>query len=258
MAGRLALSMLGIQVAIGALNDRVDWRHDATEKPGKPIPAGLASPLEARLLMAVAAAVGLALSAPSGLPTLATAALGLGLGVVYDLRLSRGPWSWLPLALALPLLPIHAWLGATGSVPPGLLTLAPTGVLAGAALSLANGMVDAERDGRAGRTTSVVLLGTGRAWLAHLALLVAVGLLAVFAAPAVPAGGATGPLPFDVLRLLRTVGVAIGLVGVALGAVVLRAARPAVRERGWELEALGVASVGVGWLAGTAGSSGGG
>jgi hypothetical protein len=33
-----------------------------------------------------------------------------------------------------------------------------------------------------------------------------------------------------------------------------RAVRPALRERGWELEAIGVAIVGAAWIAGLAGA----
>ena len=47
--------------------------------------------------------------------------------------------------------------------------------------------------------------------------------------------------------------VGIGLL--ALGAACLAARRASVRERGWELEALGVAGLGLGWLAGTAATS---
>lgn len=263
VAARLGLSMLAIQVAIGALNDRVDWATDATEKPGKPIPAGLASPGAALALAVGGGVVGLALSLVSGLPTLVAGAVALGLGFVYDLRLSRTSWSWLPLALALPVVPIHAWLGATGSVPPGLLALVPAGVGAGAALALANGLVDLERDARAERAGAAVALGPGRAWAIHAAALGAVVLFAVVVAPAVPVGGGSNGaesalVPLDVLRVLRSWGVAVGLAALGLGALALLAARPAIRERGWELEAMGVAAIGVGWLAGAAAPSGGG
>jgi len=261
VAGRLALSMLAIQIAIGAVNDWVDAPRDASEKPRKPIPAGLTSPRVALALAGTAALLGLGLSALSGLATAGLAALGLSLGLAYDLRLSHGRWSWAPLALALPLLPIHGWLGATGTVPQGLLPLVPTGMLAGAGLALANGLVDLERDARSKRPTIAVELGFDRAWLVHLGLLVAVGGLAVLLAPAVPPGtlpgeGRPGILPADVLRELRTWGVALGIAALALGALALRAARPAIRERGWELEAVGIAGVGLGWVAGTAVSAG--
>jgi 4-hydroxybenzoate polyprenyltransferase len=260
--------MLAIQVAIGALNDRVDAQRDAIAKPGKPIPAGLASAGEALGFAVVAGVLGLTLSAMSGLPTAGVIGFGLAAGVIYDLRLSRTRWSWLPLALALPVVPLHAWLGATGAVPLGLLPLVPTAVVAGAALALGNGLVDLERDAETGRPAAAVALGTQRAWLLHVLLLVVVSVLAVFVAPAsppspgVPSGtgglGSGGVLPLAALQWLRTWAVAVGIAALGCGAVAVRAQRPGIRERGWELEALGIACAGVGWLAGTAASVGGG
>jgi 4-hydroxybenzoate polyprenyltransferase len=266
---RLGLSMLALQVSIGALNDLVDAPIDASQKPGKPLPRALVPP-RAALVVAVAGLVtGLALSAPSGPATVAVAAAGAALGYAYDLRLSRTAWSWLPLSLALPLLPIHAWLGATGAIPAGLFTLVPAAVLAGAALALANGLVDLERDAHVARRAIAVELGPARAWAIHAGLLVVVAALAVFVAPGVPAtpsagdggppGGPGAPgLSLDAHRVLRVAGVVLGVAFVALGALLLRAGRPALRERGWELEAMGVAGIGIGWLAGTAATVGGG
>lgn len=256
VATRLGLAMLAIQFSIGALNDLVDAPLDARQKPGKPIPRGLVRRGTARLVVVVGAALGIALSAASG-PTTAVAALGcLGLGYAYDLRLSRTIMSWLPLSLALPLLPIHAWLGATGAIPPGLLTLVPVAVLGGAGLALANGLVDVERDAGVGRLTAAVALGRRRAWLAQTLALAAAATMAVVIAPIVP--GAAAGTEFEVLRLLRVAGVWIGVVLVACGALALASRRPSVRERGWELEAIGVASLGLGWLAGAAGLAAGG
>ena len=250
--------MLAIQVSIGALNDWVDRERDAGEKPAKPIPAGLVSPGFALAVAAGAGAMGIALSLASGLGAGLAGAAALGLGATYDLRLSRTSWSWLPLALALPVVPIHAWLGATGSVPPGLLALVPAGLAAGAALALANGLVDLERDARSDRRGAVVALGPRRAWWIHAGILGVVAVFAVLVAPAVPSGGgvpgSASPLSPEVLRALRTWAVIAGVAALGLGAVALRAARPAIRERGWELEAVGVAGIGLGWLAGTAAS----
>lgn len=267
---RLGLSMLALQLSIGALNDLVDAPLDAIEKPRKPLPSGLVSRPAALVLTVAGLLAGLVLSVPSGPGTVAVAAAGAALGYAYDLRLSRTTLSWLPLSLALPLLPIHAWLGATGAIPPGLLTLVPAAVLAGAALAIANGLVDVERDARVARRAIAVELGPGRAWAIHAGLLVVVAVLAVLVAPGVPstvpsqggAGPSVGPgaagLSLDALRVLRSAGVALGAALLGLGALALKATRPALRERGWELEAVGVAGIGIGWLAGTAASVGGG
>jgi 4-hydroxybenzoate polyprenyltransferase len=235
VAGRLGLSMLCLQLSIGALNDVVDARWDAGRKPGKPIAEGRVSGAAGLVVWAAALVVGLALSAPSGAATLAVAAAGATCGYAYDVRLSRTALSWLPLAIGLPLLPIHALLGATGQIPPGAPALLPIGVLAGIGLALANGMVDAERDAAAGAPTIVVVVGRGRAWWLHLAALgaaiaVALGLLPATRAP------------------LVGVGLAGGAALLALGAMLSRSPTVATRERGWEAEAIGVAVLGAAWV----------
>lgn len=239
--------MLALQASIGALNDAVDAAADSGRKPGKPIPRGLASPRQALVIAAIGLALGLGLSAPSGAPTLLVAVAGVGCGYLYDLVLKPTALSWLPLVVALPLVPVHAWLGATGTLPPGLTALVPAAVLGGAILAIANGLVDVERDRAADRRTLVVRLGHGPGWVLH--ALLAVGLVATVAIAAPRSGGIiAGGLRAGELAMT------LGLGCLIVGAGLLRHRRPGVRERGWELEALGVAGIGVGWLAGAAGS----
>ena len=253
---RLGLAMLGIQFSIGALNDLVDAPIDAAQKPRTPIPSGLVGRAVALVVAIAGASAGMGLSAVSGISTVIAGIGCLGLGYLYDLRLSRTVLSWLPLSLALPLLPIHAWLGATGSIPAGLLTLVPVGIVGGGGLALANGLVDIERDATAGRIAAAVALGRRPSWLVQTLALAVAATLAVFVAPGVPPD-APG-LDLGALRVLRFVGVALGVSLLGLGAAGLAAGRASVRERGWELEAVGVACLGVGWLAGTAAAAGGG
>jgi 4-hydroxybenzoate polyprenyltransferase len=247
---RLFAAMLAIQISIGALNDLVDAPLDAAQKPRKPIPSGLVTRRLAGIVAASGGAAGIALSAISG-PWTGLAGVGcLALGYAYDLRLSRTTLSWLPLSLALPLLPIHAWLGATNTIPGGLVALVPVGVLAGAGLALANGLADVERDERAERGTIAVRLGARRAWSVQTLALATAAALAVLVAPSVPSGVAGDAL--GLLRVLRSGGIVLGIVALGLGAAALASPRANVRERGWELEAFGVAGLGIGWLAGTA------
>ena len=245
--------MLGIQFSIGSLNDVVDAPRDAVAKPRKPIAAGIVDPRFASVLAGGGAAIGLALSAASGPSTLLVGACCLGLGWLYDLRLSRTVVSWLPLSLALPLLPIHAWLGAAGTVPGSLLTLVPIGVLAGAGLALANGLVDVDRDAATRRSAIVVRLGRRRAWLLQTVALGAAAASALILLPGSPADG--GGLPGDAGPLVAAFGrpaLLLGCACLALGAGVLISNRPGLRERGWELEAIGVVGLGIGWLAAVA------
>lgn len=242
--------MFGIQASIGALNDLVDEAADARQKPGKPLPSGLVGRGVASIVAVSGGIAGVALSAVSGLPTALVALAGAGLGYAYDLRLSRMTLSWVPLSLALPLLPIHAWLGSTGAIPGGLIALVPVGVLAGGGLALANGLVDVERDARSGRGAITVALGRTRTWQAQTLAVGIAAAIAVFLAPVGPAIVAGGV--FDTLRTVRFAGVPLGFLLVVAGSACLASDRPALRERGWELEALGVACLGIGWLAGTA------
>jgi 4-hydroxybenzoate polyprenyltransferase len=150
---------------------------------------------------------------------------------------------------------VHAWLGATGTVPPDMAWLYPAAVAAGAALAIANGLADFERDARSARATAIVRLGRRRAWLVNVALLTVVSAIAIALAPGGGPGSTVGTVesgPAAALRDLRAVGLVLGIVALALGAIALRGDRPGLRERGWELQAVGVVAVGVGWLAGIA------
>lgn len=235
--------MLALQASIGALNDLVDAGLDSGRKPGKPLPRGAVRPIEAATLAAIGLVIGLGLSAVSGPATALVAGAGAACGYAYDLRLSRTAWSWLPLATALPLVPVYAWLGATGGVPASILAIVPAGFLAGAALAVGNAMVDEERDRQAGIQTAVVALGPRRASALNVAGLAAAVAIALIAGPSL-GGGKAGAIPWRGLAVLAAV--VLMAIGVGLGS------RPAAgrRERGWELEAVGVALLGIAWLAG--------
>jgi 4-hydroxybenzoate polyprenyltransferase len=247
---RAWLAMLGLQGSIGALNDLVDAPRDATTKPGKPIPRGAATTAEARAIAGGGLLLAVVLLVPSGPLALGVLAACAACGYAYDLWLSRTVVSWLPLTLALPLVPVFAWSSATGSVPAPVLALVPPGMLAGAGLALANGLADVERDRSTGAATAVVRLGRARAWAVQAAL---VALAAAIPLLVLTPAGLGGPgwllqaRPSSLVALAGTVAVAVGL---ALG----RSGGAARRERAWELEALGVALVAGGWLAGAYGA----
>ena len=253
LALRLAVSMFLLQASIGAVNDLVDHPLDREQKPAKPLPAGLISERLARAWAVLTAALGLVLAVPSGPAAVGVAGLGLGLGYAYDMRLSRTALSWLPFAVALPLVPVYAWLGATGSVTPGLGALVPAGLLAGAGLGIGNGIVDLERDAPVGKATIAVRIGRNRAWATHAgAFGVAIGIAVLFA----PEGPSTAGA--EILPGVRWAGLPLGAAAIAGGAGLLALRRASVRERGWELEAIGTAVLGLGWLAGLASAAGGG
>jgi 4-hydroxybenzoate polyprenyltransferase len=232
---RSALAMTLLQFGIGATNDLVDAKRDAGQKPGKPIPRGLVRRDVARAVAVGAFGAGLGLAALSGPGLAALAVAVIAIGLAYDLRLKGTPWSWLPFAVGIPILPVFGWLAANAGLPAPFLVLIPAAVLAGAALAVANALADVERDRAAGVASIATELGAFRAWLLHAALLGTVLVAAVVSAFAF--GGSSGEVGLVVLA---------GLVAAA-GAAAAQAGEPARRERGWEAEAIGVALVAIAW-----------
>lgn len=137
----LGVGMLCFQFAIGVANDVADAPEDAATKPWKAIPRGLVPRRHA-----VAGAAGFA-----GAGMLVTSVLpfgawlvglgGLVCGLVYDVQLKRTALSWLPLAVAIPLVPVWVYL-SLDAWDAGLLWVFPLGVLLGLSLHLANQLPD--------------------------------------------------------------------------------------------------------------------
>jgi len=164
-AGRAALlgvAMLTIQFSIGAFNDVLDAPADAVAGRFKPLVDGRIPARVALGVAGVAGMVGLVLAALAGPAAALVALAGYGIGLAYDLRLKASPWSWLPYAMGIPLLPVFAWVGATGDLPVPILALAGLGVLAGTALAIANSLADAERDAASRTATVARTLGHAR------------------------------------------------------------------------------------------------
>lgn len=232
--------MFGLQASIGTLNDLVDIERDRGHKPGKPLPTGLIAIPTARAIAAGGLLLGLVLSVAVRPILGVIALLGVVTGYAYDLRLKASRWSWLPLTIGIPLLPVYAWVGATGRLPAVFFVLVPLAVMGGAALALANELADDERDRGAGVETSVVALGRARAWrvgagLQALVAVVAGASLIASGAPTLAVGAADAAI-------------ALTMIGVALG----RSRLPSSRERGWEVQAIGLGGLAVAWLAGIA------
>jgi 4-hydroxybenzoate polyprenyltransferase len=235
-AARLGVAMIALQFSIGALNDLRDAPRDLDRTPVKPLAAGLVTHRTAIVVVVAGAAAGLLLAAVSGPGALVVAALGLGCGYAYDLGLSRTAWSWAPLAVALPLVPVFAWLGVAGRVPTPVVSLVPVAILAGAGLAIGNAIADREVDVRRGVPSIALRMGHRLAWMTHAvaltgAVLASLGLLG---AAAIGEGRGTGVI-------------AAGLV-IAAGAILVGSSASR-RRPGWALEAIGVALLGVAWFA---------
>jgi 4-hydroxybenzoate polyprenyltransferase len=149
--------------------------------------------------------------------------------------------SWVPFAVGIPILPVYGWLGATGSLPELFGVLVPVGVLSGAALAIANALVDLERDRAAGVGSVALALGRGPAALLVLGLQAVVVGLAVgtLGAWRVPSGWA----------LIANLTASLPLAGAVLGLVAGLRGGPSLRERAWEIQAIGSALLAAAWIA---------
>jgi 4-hydroxybenzoate polyprenyltransferase len=233
----LGIGMLGLQFAIGAVNDLADATDDAVAKPWKPIASGKATARAVRAVALVAAGVGLLVYASFGPLLLLMGVAMLGIGLAYDLGLKRAGFGWLCYAAAFPLLPLSTWLAAAGGLPPRPELLLPMAALAGPALQLSNGLVDLESDRAAGIRSPAVRLGPTRTVLL-LGVLVAV--VYGIAAVSLLAGGASVPA-------LLVIGAAAACATCGVGLSASRSAAP--RERGWQLQAVAIALLAAGWVA---------
>ena len=238
VAVQLALAMLGIQFCIGAVNDLYDEALDARSKPFKPIPAGRVSRRTAWLVAAGSGGGGLILAAlvrpPDPVPFLMAAAM-LGCGLAYDVYLKPTAFGWIAFAVAFPLLPLYAWYGAVGGLPPRWELLVPVAALAGPALSVANGLIDLDTDAAGGVRTLAVQLGRRRS-LAFIAV-----------AQLIIHGLALVTLPGEVPVF---VAILSGIAGaLALGGLVALAQENRfLREVGWSAQAGSIAVLALSWL----------
>jgi 4-hydroxybenzoate polyprenyltransferase len=168
-----------MQISIAMINDYCDRRLDAASKPDKPIPRGLVYPREALIAGLFMIVVMVVLLIPLNPLALLVSLLYLALGQAYNLGLKSTPLSGIVFALALPLIPLYAFVGV-GRVLPLLLWMLPVGVLLGGALNLANSVTDLEEDAAFGAKTLAVILGVKGSFLAcHLLILAGAALIAL-------------------------------------------------------------------------------
>lgn len=232
----LGSSMTALQFSIGALNDVHDAPHDGGRVPPKPIPAGLVVSDAARVVVVVAASLGLIGAAILGTAVLLLAGLCLVVGYGYDLLAKGTAWSWLPFAFGIPLLPIYGWVGATGSLPSWAVALVPAAALAGGAIAVANARADVEQD----RATGVRTVATSLGERATAVLALAWGGAAAVALGWLASRGAG---PESLVPVVAAFGV------IAVGVAVGRSGGPERLEWAWRIQAIGAAGAAVTWLA---------
>ena len=141
----IAAIMLLVQFSISALNEWADADLDRRAGRQRPIPLGLVSP-GAALGVAVVCAVGaflLCVLSDLGPFALLLVGVGTACGWAYDLWLKATPLSFVPFAIAFPLMPF--WIGVLAGRPPtSLLLLFLGGSPLAAAIHLAERHVAAD------------------------------------------------------------------------------------------------------------------
>jgi 4-hydroxybenzoate polyprenyltransferase len=152
-----------MQVAIAIHNDYADRLTDAQGQKKKPIPLGLVTPREALLGTTLCIALMFLLLLPLNHLALLISILYLALGLSYNLGLKSTPFSGIVFALAIPLIPVYAFVGV-GRILPILPWFVPTAALLGVALNLANSLPDLEEDKASGLHTLAVVLGLSRSY----------------------------------------------------------------------------------------------
>ncbi len=230
----LGASMLAIQFSIGTFNDVLDARADGLAARSKPIVDGRVAPRLALGVGVLCGLAGLVLAGLAGVTTGLVACAGFGVGLAYDLRLKASPWSWLPYAAGIPLLPVFAWVGATGHLPGPILVLAGLGVLGGTSLAIANSLADAERDAASRTRTVATALGHDRAIRLGALLSLVVGVVAAASAIAL-----AGWIPATWLTVAGSATMVAGI-GLGFGGRL---------QRAWEVQAIGLAILAAGWVA---------
>jgi 4-hydroxybenzoate polyprenyltransferase len=216
------------QVAIAVFNDICDQDLDAARTPARALPQGAIRQSTAFLLVVVSTGVCLTVSAQLGLASLLMVALGTGLGLAYSVWLKRSAWSWLPFAVAFPLLP--AWIIHVLAPDAHLVwTLFVIGVPVAVSIHLADSIPDVEWDRRSASRGAAVRLGVRKAFAVCRILLTAGATLALAmspltARPPIVVMGSVACLLAVLVSLFKPIHTGLGRHVIAVGAIVLGAA----------------------------------
>jgi 4-hydroxybenzoate polyprenyltransferase len=179
----VAVTILVGQLSVGWSNDAFDSALDAhAARAAKPTVAGDVSP---RLLWS-AAIIALIASVPlsvlvAGVVGGSFHLLALGMAWLYNLRLSRTVWSWLPYAVAFAAAPPFLTFGLDGQAPP--LWMVAAFALIAVSAHRANALPDLETD-RAARLGGLAVRLGARASVRLCWLLLAVGSMVIAVAMA--------------------------------------------------------------------------
>jgi 4-hydroxybenzoate polyprenyltransferase len=158
----LILAMALIQSAVGIFNEYYDRDLDAIAKPSRPIPSGLVSARWAFRLGWITVVLGLCAAATLGLFALLVLALGAAMGILYSVRFKRSVLSWLPYAIAYPIVPLWVCV-SLGKFSPEMLLIYPIALPFSIGIHLCNQLRDFNQDAQQGMRGLVQYLGEGTA-----------------------------------------------------------------------------------------------
>jgi 4-hydroxybenzoate polyprenyltransferase len=176
----VAITILLGQLSVGWCNDAHDSQLDAhAGRASKPTVARDVTPRGLWIGAIAALVAAIALSwVVAGFAGGSFHVLALAMAWLYNLRLSRTVWSWLPYAVAFGSAPLFLSVGLDGHLPPSWMVVAFA--LAAVSAHLANALPDLETDRAAGLGGLAVRLGTRRATrLCWLLLALGTGVIAV-------------------------------------------------------------------------------
>lgn len=137
------------QIAIALFNDVCDLELDRINRPERALPRRLIGVGPATATVVVCAALSIALAFVFGILSGILVALGTGAGLTYSAWFKGTSMSWVPFAIAFPLLPIWELLvfhNHTGK----LWSIAVIGIPAATAIHLSDALPDRESDLHAG------------------------------------------------------------------------------------------------------------
>jgi 4-hydroxybenzoate polyprenyltransferase len=226
----LAAMLVCQQFAISLHNDWCDRDLDAAAKPWRAIPAGVVSAGTVRVAAWALAVASLGAALPLGATEVALDGLGIAAGFAYNAYLKATPLSWLPFAVAFPLLPLFG-AAAFGAWPAAWWSLFVVGLPCVVAIHLADSLPDLASDAAAGAGGLAHRLGAAaarRVSLLALGVAAVLGWSGAFLLSSSPAGAGAA---------------------VASAALVLAVAVPAARRFA---VTIGAAAVALGWVAGLA------
>jgi 4-hydroxybenzoate polyprenyltransferase len=172
---------IAMQLSIAVLNDYCDRQRDALSKKTKPIVRGLVRPHEALIAGILLMLIMVVLLLPLNPLALLISLLYLACMQGYNVGLKVTPLSGIVFALAIPLIPVYAFVGM-GHFVPFLFWLVPVGALLGVVLHLANALPDIEEDAESSARTLTVVLGVKGSFIAcSLLIFLAIALIGVLA-----------------------------------------------------------------------------